>query len=163
MNTANLTRFGPKTFECEQGTPTTCSAAFRAIDGPAKLVLQNRGMDSAQIRINGHDVAAPQDFRVNGEIVIPLNLKTENTIEVRLPGGSGGPAATCGVRVTQVTRADLGLLRQGYFGLNTSDMARQRAFYDTLGFKGEIYPAGPETSTTFARSLPKKTMIHSHA
>jgi catechol 2,3-dioxygenase-like lactoylglutathione lyase family enzyme len=32
-------------------------------------------------------------------------------------------------------------------------MARQRAFYDTLGFKGEIYPAGPETSTTFARSL----------
>jgi catechol 2,3-dioxygenase-like lactoylglutathione lyase family enzyme len=32
-------------------------------------------------------------------------------------------------------------------------MERQRAFYDTLGFKGEIYPAGPETSTTFARSL----------
>jgi catechol 2,3-dioxygenase-like lactoylglutathione lyase family enzyme len=150
MNEANLTRFGPKTFKCEQGTPTTCSATFRAIDGPAKLVLQNSGMDKAQIKVNGHDVVAPQDFRVNGEIVVPLNLKTENTIEVRVSGGS---AATCGVRVTQVTRADLGLLRQGYFGLNTSDMARQRAFYDTLGFKGEIYPAGPETSTTFARSL----------
>jgi catechol 2,3-dioxygenase-like lactoylglutathione lyase family enzyme len=57
------------------------------------------------------------------------------------------------MRVTQVTRANLGLERQGYFGLNTTDMARQRAFYQTLGFKGEIYPAGPETSTTFARSL----------
>jgi len=150
MNEANLTRFGPKTFEREQGTPTTYSATFRAIDGPAQLVLQNSGIDNAQIRVNGRDVVEPQDFRVNGEIAVPLNLTTENTIEVRV---SGGPAATCRVRVTQVTQADLGLLRQGYFGLNTSDMARQRAFYETLGFKGEIYPAGPETSTTFARSL----------
>jgi catechol 2,3-dioxygenase-like lactoylglutathione lyase family enzyme len=150
MNEANLTRFGPKTFEHEQATPTTYSDTFRAIDGPAKLVLQNSGINNAQIKVNGHDVVAPQDFRVNGEIVVPLNLTAHNTIEVRV---SGGPAVSCGVRVTQVTRADLGLLRQGYFGLNTSDMARQRAFYNTLGFKGEIYPAGPETSTTFARSL----------
>lgn len=150
MNEANLTRFGPKTFEREQGTSTTYTATFRAIDGPAKLVLQNSGIDNAQIKVNGHDVVEPQNFRASGEIVVPLNLKKENTIEVRV---SGGPAATCGVRVTQVTQADLGLMRQGYFGLNTSDMARQRAFYETLGFKGEIYPAGPETSTTFARSL----------
>jgi len=150
MNEANLTRFGPKTFDSEQGTPTSYSATFRAINGPAKLVLQNSDIDDAQIKVNGHDVVKPQDFRVNGEIVVPLNLKTENTIQVRV---SGRPAAKCGVRVTQVTQADLGLLRQGYFGINTSDMARQRAFYETLGFKGEIYPAGPETSTTFARSL----------
>jgi catechol 2,3-dioxygenase-like lactoylglutathione lyase family enzyme len=32
-------------------------------------------------------------------------------------------------------------------------MAKQRAFYETLGFTGEIFPAGPETSTTFAQSL----------
>lgn len=150
MNAANLTRFGPKTFECEPGTPTTWSAAFRAIDGAAKLILRNGGIDNAAIKVNGHDVVTPQDLRGNGEIVVPLSLKRENTIEVRIPGGSTG---TLGVRVTQVTHADLGLLRQGYFGLNTSDMARQRAFYGTLGFKGEIYPAGPETSTTFARAL----------
>ncbi|MFT5483384.1 MAG: catechol 2,3-dioxygenase-like lactoylglutathione lyase family enzyme [Halieaceae bacterium] len=64
--------------------------------------------------------------------------------------------------MTQITQADLGLARQGYFGLNTTDMKRQRAFYDTLGFIGEIYPAGPETSTTFAQSLgfPEDYLIH---
>ncbi len=150
MNEANLTRFGPKTLAFEQGTEATCSATFRAIDGPAKLVLQSNGIHSAQIKVNGHDVALPPHLRMKGELVVPLNLERENILEMRV---SGGPQATCSFRVTQVTRADLGLMRQGYFGLNTSDMARQRAFYDTLGFKGEIYPAGPETSTTFARAL----------
>jgi len=159
MNEANLTRFGPKIFEPGQGEPTSETAAFRAIDGPARLVLQNDGIDDAQIKVNGRDVVGPQDFRGNGEVVVPLNLNQENTIEVSIRGKCGGEL---GVRVTQVTQADLGLMRQGYFGLNTSDMARQRAFYDTLGFIGEIYPAGPETSTTFAQSLgfPDDYLIH---
>ena len=150
MNEANLTRFGPKIFEHKQGEPTSSSATFRAIDGPAKLVLRNDGIDNAQIKVNGRDVVGPQDFRGSGEVVVPLNLKQENTIDVSI---RGAPDGKFGVRVTQVTQADLGLLRQGYFGLNTSDIARQRAFYATLGFIGEIYPAGPETSTTFAQSL----------
>ena len=150
MNEANLTRFGPKTFGREQGTPTTHSAAFRAIDGPAKLILHNSGIDNVQIKVNGQAVVQPQDRRANGELVVPLNLTTENSIELSVPSG---PAGTCRVRITQVAQADLGLQRQGYFGLNTSDMASQRAFYETLGFKGEIFPAGPETSTTFAQSL----------
>jgi catechol 2,3-dioxygenase-like lactoylglutathione lyase family enzyme len=150
MIEANLTRFGPKTLSRERGKPTTYSAAFRAIDGPAKLVLQTRGVDDARIAVNGHDLVMPQHLPVNGEAVVPVSLKRENEIEVSVPSGSAG---TLRVRLTQVARADLGLQRQGYFGLNTSDMARQRAFYTTLGFKGEIYPAGPETSTSFARSL----------
>ena len=81
---------------------------------------------------------------------ITEELMQENAIELSATGQPGG---TLGIRVTQVTRADLGLVRYGYFGLNTSDIERQRAFYEMLGFKGEIYPAGPETSTTFARSL----------
>ena len=150
MSEANLTRFGPQNFKTEQGQSTSYSASFRAINGSAKLVLRNHGIDSAQIKINGRDVVAPQDLRVSGEIVVPLSLSRENSIEVSV---RGGPDAAIDVRVTQQIQADLGLLRQGYFGLNTSDMARQRAFYDILGFKGEIYPAGPETSTTFARAL----------
>jgi catechol 2,3-dioxygenase-like lactoylglutathione lyase family enzyme len=159
MNEANLTRFGPEIYELVQGKPTTYSTTFRAIDGPAKLVLQNDGVDSAQIKINGLDVVGPQDFKGNGEVVIPLTLNQENTIEVRVPGK---PVGVLGVRVTQVTQADLGLICQGYFGLNTTDMERQRALYDTLGFIGEIYPAGPETSTTFAQSLgfPDDYLIH---
>lgn len=148
---ANLTRFGPHTYELVQGKPTTYSATFRALDGLAKLVLADDGIDNAQIKVNGRDVVGPKDFEGDGEVVISLSLKQENTIEVRVPGM---PSGSLGVRVTQVTNApDLGLLRQGYFGLNTTDMERQRAFYETLGFIGEIYPAGPETSTTFARSL----------
>ena len=150
MNEANLTRFGPKIFEPEQGKPTSYSATFRAVDGPAKLVIQIDGMEGAQIKVNGDNVVEPKDLSGDGEVVVPLNLEKENTIEVRVPDSTAG---TLGVRVTQVTQADLGLMMQGYFGLNTSDMERQRAFYDTLGFIGEIYPAGPETSTTFARSL----------
>ncbi len=163
MNEANLTRFGPKIFECKQGQSTTYSATFKAIDGPAKLVLQNVGIDNPQIKVNGHSVVEPQDIlKRNGEIVVPLNLKQENTIEVTVTRLVGRGWRRSNVRVTQVTQADLGLVRQGYFGLNTSDMERQRAFYDTLGFIGEIYPAGPETSTTFARSLgfPDDYLIH---
>lgn len=150
MIEANLTRFGPKTLERERGAPTKYSAPFRAIDGPAKLVIRNAGIDDVSIVVNGVSVVQPQSARADGETVVPLNLKRENTIEVTFREGA---AASCGLRVTQVTRADLGLQRQGYFGLNTSDMTRQRAFYETLGFTGEIFPAGPETSTTFARSL----------
>jgi len=149
VNEANLTRFGPQVLGGKQGNPTDVSAVFKAIDGPARLVLQNDGVDDAQIKVNGRIVVAAQQLRSERELAVPLDLNKENTIEVKVGGTNG----SLGVRVTQVTRADLGLLRQGYFGLNTSDMARQRAFYDMLGFKGEIYPAGPETSTTFARSL----------
>jgi catechol 2,3-dioxygenase-like lactoylglutathione lyase family enzyme len=159
MNEANLTRFGPEIYQLVQGKPTTYSATFRAIDGPAKLVLQDDGIDNAWIKVNGRSVVEQKDFSGNGEVVVALILKKENTIEVRVPGLPGG---ALGVRVTQVTQADLGLMRQGYFGLNTTDIERQRAFYDTLGFIGEIYPAGPETSTTFAQSLgfPEDYLIH---
>ena len=146
MNEANLTRFGPKVFEEDQAQPATYSGTFRAVDGPAKLILHDEGIQSAHIKINGQEVVGSQEVSDKLELAIPLNLAKENTIEISVSG-------RLGVRVTQVTRADLGLMVQGYFGLNTSDMERQRAFYDLLGFTGEIYPAGPETSTTFARSL----------
>ena len=71
MNEANLTRFGPKIFEREQGKPTTYSATFRAIDGPAKLVLRDDGIDNAWIKVNGSSVVEPKDLGGNGEVVVP--------------------------------------------------------------------------------------------
>ena len=147
---ANLTRFGPETYELVQGKPTTYSSEFKAIDGPAKLVLQVAGIDRAWVKVNGRDVVEAQNLSDNGEVIIDLELTRENTIEVTVPGI---PEGELGVRVTQTAEGDLGLLRQGYFGLNTTDIERQRTLYDTMGFIGEIYPAGPETSTTFAQSL----------
>ncbi len=142
MTEANLTRLGPLTIDAAQA-PTT--ATFKAIVGPATLVLTPEAIDSAEIKVNGSSVIDSQDVR---EESVSLQLERENTIEIRVSG-----TGTLGVRITQITQADLGLVRQGYFGLNTTDIERQRAFYEMLGFIGEIYPAGPETSTTFARSL----------
>lgn len=147
---ANLTRFGPKIYERERAAPTRDSATFRAIDGPAELVLQDNGIVNAQIKVNGREVAGPKDFRGNGEIVVPLHLYPENTIEVSVAGKPGG---TLGVRVTQHTEANFNVKAQVYFGVNTSDFFKQREFYGTLGLKGEIYPAGPEQCKTFAQSL----------
>lgn len=159
MHEANLTRFGPESIKREQDKPTTFSAAFNAIDGPAKLVLHNDGTNDASIQVNGSSIAEQKDLGANGEITLSLTLKKKNTIEVTVPQGAAG---ALGIRVTQVTQADLGVLRQGYFGLNTTDIERQRALYDTMGFIGEIYPAGPETSTTFAQALgfPDDYLIH---
>ncbi|MEZ5595792.1 MAG: VOC family protein [Pseudomonadales bacterium] len=150
MNEANLTRFGPITLAREKGKPAVWSNTFKASSGPARLVLRDNGVSDVRILVNGHTVVPPMNGAANGERVIALELAKTNAITVTLPAGTGGSGS---LRVTQVVQADLGIVQQGYFGLNTSDMERQRAFYDTLGFRGEIYPAGPETSTTFARAL----------
>jgi len=159
MHEGNLTRFGPESYRLIQGKPTTYSASFKAIEGSAKLILHNSDVENAWIQVNGQSVVEKNNFSASGEIVLPVTLQKENTIEIRVPGLPGGEL---GVRITQTARADLGLERQGYFGLNTTDIKRQRAFYETLGFTGEIYPAGPETSTTFAQSLgfPEDYLIH---
>ena len=150
MHEANLTRFGPSLFDCVPGTPLEVSARFRAIDGPAKLLVSRNGIDDLRITLNGNEIVGAPGAVGENAVSLELNLQRENLIEVNASGASAGSLT---VRVTQITKADLGLLRQGYFGLNTSDMERQRDFYKLLGFVGEIYPAGPETSTTFARSL----------
>jgi catechol 2,3-dioxygenase-like lactoylglutathione lyase family enzyme len=150
MIEANLTRFGPERYVVAQGKETTFSGGFTAVESPANLVLQLQGLSSLSIRINRASVVELKDVVDPRELTVPLKLEKENTIEVFAAGVASGSVQ---VRVTQRTRADIGIVCQGYFGLNTSDMARQRAFYRLLGFRGEIFPAGPETSTTFARSL----------
>jgi catechol 2,3-dioxygenase-like lactoylglutathione lyase family enzyme len=157
VSEANLTRFGPVT--AGFGAAKTVSATFKAMPGPAQVVLLNSGVEDAQLRVNGWSVLARHALRGRGESVIPVELETANTIELKILASDAG---SCTLRVTQRVNADIGLLRQGYFGLNTSDMTRQRQFYNTLGFKGEIYPAGPQTSTTFARALGFKDdyLIH---
>jgi catechol 2,3-dioxygenase-like lactoylglutathione lyase family enzyme len=152
---ANLTRFGPVVLERERGAPTpeSYAAEFRAIEGPAELVLQDFGIVSAQIKVNDEEVVVPNGFRGNGEIVVPVYLNSENTIEVSelsVPGKRGGKL---GVRVTQFTEANFNVRAKMYFGVNTSDIFKQREFYNTLGLIGEIFPAGPEECKSFAQSL----------
>ena len=158
MNEANLTRFGPKRFDIEQ-QPVTYSGTFKAITAPGQLRLHHDALERIEITINGELVPLPDNWQHTNELNIPLSLGKDNTIQVHATGTANGSVT---VRITQVTRANLGLLRQGYFGLNTSNLERQRAFYAMLGFIGEIYPAGPERSTTFAQALgfPDNYLIH---
>lgn len=149
-NEANLTRFGPQIYERDRGhsSATSRPTYFRAMVGPAELVLQGRGRVKARVKVNGVDVVGPKDFRGNGEIVVPLELNYPgNTIEVSVQHGK------LGVRVTQITESDINVRAQMYFGLNTSNFVEQLAFYDKLGIVGHINPAGPEECKTFARSL----------
>ena len=159
MHEANLTRFGPETFALIQGEPATRRFNFRALEGPAKLLLDSDGVAAAWIKLNGEPVTDRSTFKTDGRIELSVSLKKDNHIEVTVPGL---PVGVLGVRITQLAQADLGLERQGYFGLNTTDIDAQRTFYETLGFTGEIYPAGPETSTTFAQALgfPEDYLIY---
>lgn len=150
MNEANLTRFGPELFSKTGAAPASFSGQFKALAGPAKLNLHYSGAADAEIQINGARVVAARDLTPEAGLVVDVDLARDNSIEINLAGSNDG---TLHVRLTQKAQADLGLLRQGYFGLNTTDIEVQRKFYEMLGFIGEIYPAGPETSTTFARSL----------
>ena len=147
---ANLTRFGPKVYERAPGAPTIDSAEFNAVEGPAELVLHDDEIIEARIKVNGVDVVSPKTFSGNGQIVVPLQLNPKNTIEVSVRGKPGGKL---GVRVTQLTRSDFNVRALVYFGVNTSSMVDQRVFYNTLGLKGEIFPAGPESCRSFAQSL----------
>ncbi|MEM7099139.1 MAG: VOC family protein [Pseudomonadota bacterium] len=144
MHEANLTRFGPE--RCEG--PGSISGSFKAIDGDAKIILSHTLGGQVNITLNGEELKVPT---LNGDVKteLAIRLAGENTISV----SSGADQGMLELRITQITQADLRLQRQGYFGLNTSDMESQRGFYKLLGFKGEIYPAGPETSQTFAQAL----------
>ena len=149
VHEANLTRFGPLTIDAQPGSPIDTAANFRAVDGTGHIVVRSGGVAEVEITLNGARVDGPSDFGDGVERTVAVDLNRENGLRVSAASSDG----SLDLRVTQRVQADLGLERQGYFGLNTRDIERQRAFYETLGFVGEIYPAGPETSTSFARSL----------
>ena len=145
MNRANLTRFGPQVVGT-QAVGHEFSASFKALDASAILRLEAESYDRVRILLNDQVVLESGQVQSAEKVELAVQLQRENTIAIQAQD-------EINVRVTQMAEADLGLLNQGYFGLNTSDMERQRGFYRTLGFEGEFYPAGPETSTTFARAL----------
>ncbi len=150
MPEANLTRCGPLTLKRAPGQTVSQVTHFKAVAGAGQLRLHRDVVDALDIRLNGEPLSVPPVAGAPPEIHLDVTLARDNVLAVEIGRGAAGAAT---LRVTQRTEADLGLVRQGYFGLNTRDIQRQRAFYEMLGFVGEIYPAGPETSTTFARAL----------
>ena len=145
MHQANLTRLGPLRLEGDAQRPAHRQENFKALAGPAELVLKGPGIGSADLSLNGQRLAVG-GTPASDSTSLTIQLDAVNSLELTV-------TEALELRIRQHAEADLGIVCQGYFGLNSSDIERQRAFYKMLGFRGEIYPAGPETSTSFARSL----------
>jgi catechol 2,3-dioxygenase-like lactoylglutathione lyase family enzyme len=163
---ANLTRHLAD-YERMAGPPNIYTDSFFGLTGEGMLIVlngkesnPNTMVKSASISINGDQILGPNDFKNMNRIEAPVDLlagdifrrkyQKGNTITVEMNGKVGGCLT---VRVTQYTEADLGVTGYVYFGINTSDIFVQQDFYRTLGIEGEIFPAGPETSMTYAQSL----------
>jgi catechol 2,3-dioxygenase-like lactoylglutathione lyase family enzyme len=151
-NDAFLTRYGPQIYAGAVGQEKNYAGSFRALEGLARLILENDGTAAATVRINGQEIAVDAaDFLASGRVLETVRLASDNQIEVAVNAAEEG--AQVRVRVQQYTESEITVRALMYFGINTSSMERQRAFYNTLGLRGEIFPAGPEECRSFARSL----------
>ncbi len=82
---------GPFHFVRRRGKPRTESASWVGCGGSGTLRILNSGTSSAVVVLNGGEVAGPQDFNPNVQVLeIPiLDLPTENTLEVTMRGAPG--------------------------------------------------------------------------
>lgn len=84
------TLFGPEIFARGSAQPTTYTRTFAAdrLDGAFTLVIENgdlatgtAGVASALVRLNGTDVAVPNDFKKAVAIIErPVELAADNTL-----------------------------------------------------------------------------------
>jgi hypothetical protein len=87
--------WGPVTIHRSSGPPTShvepvsLTDYWRYRDGI--LLIENRGVASAVVRLNGVVVAGPSAFSPNrGEVRIPIELADHASIEVEVRGAPGG-------------------------------------------------------------------------
>ena len=87
-----LAVFGPEDFLRSKGKPITVERSFSVADpsGPFTLCIDNGGeqdeygmVDSAEVHLNGVEVAGPSDFSPNVSIIeILVTLTSENELTV---------------------------------------------------------------------------------
>lgn len=140
---ADLTQFGPKSYERAQGQPTAASDTFKAAQAPARLIVRGDADAKVTIRLNGRTVVGPG--RRDGDTTsTDVDLLPSNRIEVQMRGKVGTKVT---VRVKQHVTVDTRATQVGIYGLQVSDFERQLGFWDDFGLKAVINPAGPETNT----------------
>jgi catechol 2,3-dioxygenase-like lactoylglutathione lyase family enzyme len=140
---ADLTQFGPKTYERSTGQPTTASSTFNAAQAPARLIVRGDEDAMVTIRLNGKTVVGP-GHRDGATTSTAVDLLPTNRIEVQLRGKVGTKVK---VRVKQHVTVDTRATGVGIYGLQVTDFERQLGFWDDFGLKAVINPAGPETNT----------------
>jgi RHS repeat-associated protein len=89
-----FTAFGPKTYTRQTGDPVTVSSSFSVLNPNTEYTLhiQNSGVSSAVVSINGIQILRPDDFQIKpATIDRVVTLQTANRVDVQLrsePGSS---------------------------------------------------------------------------
>jgi 3D (Asp-Asp-Asp) domain-containing protein len=85
--------FGPVTYVRDNGSPTPVTASF-AVVSPATtytMQIENAGVSSAVVTLNGVEVASPSDFNQNVTLITKqVALQPNNQLSVELRGQPGG-------------------------------------------------------------------------
>lgn len=84
--------FGPQTYVRETAAPTPVTASFTILDPTTNYTLRidNAGVSSAVVTLNGVDVVSPNDFNSNVTVITkPVMLQVNNQLTVELRGSPG--------------------------------------------------------------------------
>ena len=82
MIDANLTRFGPATLVLGNVMEAKSSDAFKALQGPAQLIIRADRVQSLSITLNGSSVVESGVPLSRGEQVREVQLASDNTINI---------------------------------------------------------------------------------
>ncbi len=82
--------FGPDTFEREGGGPYEETFTFPADAGPGTLIIENPGVSSGSITLNGEEIVSEDEFKkITPSIIKEINLLASNTITIKLASKPG--------------------------------------------------------------------------
>lgn len=87
-----FTAFGPNTYTRQTDAPVTISASFSILNPKTQYTLhvQNSGVSSAVLSVNGVQILSPDDFaRTPATIDRPVSLQLTNRVDVELRGEPG--------------------------------------------------------------------------
>ncbi len=104
LGAVEITNVGPLTYIRDSGKPTVYTAGFPGVAGAGVLHVQNSGVSSAVIRLNGTEVLSPSAFNQQvQQLAVPVTMIQQNSIEIELRSKLG---SSLSVRVTQTLEAD---------------------------------------------------------
>lgn len=84
--------FGPVTYQRSSGTPQTVTSSFSVLNPNTQYTLHvdNNGLSSAIISVDGIQIFGPSDFNPNlSSLDSAITLKTQNVVSVELRGTPG--------------------------------------------------------------------------
>jgi len=89
---ATFVAYGPVTYVRSTGVPVPVTTSFTVLDANTTYTLRidNSGVSSAVVTLNGAEVAGPNDFNANVTIITkPVTLLLNNQLTVELRGATG--------------------------------------------------------------------------